>query len=375
MIKKVLQKVFKKFSYGIFLKIYGKIENSIECEKDDRIKVKTISEEENLKYKIYKIPNSRLYTDRIQDTAVIIDNKIVEGPSFQFRYTKASTISNSKSENNIVFKKGTPRKLKNLKGTVLSLLTGGAGNTNYWHWIFDVLPRIGLFSKVYDLNEIDYFLVPDLVKKFQYETLNSLKIPTNKILSSKKYRHIKAEELIVTDHPVVTTGNATRDILNIPIWIIKWLQEKFIIKDIIKDKKIKNKIYIDRTDDKLKGIELRSIKNENEIKKYLLSKNFIFVKLHEISFFDQVNYFYNADCVVGLHGAGFANISFCRPGTKIIELKGLHAGLIFENLSRRNNLNYYSIPCKAKEVTNYKFPNQQGQIEVPINSLSKILEG
>ena len=323
MIKKFLQKIFKKFSYGIFLKIYGKIENSIDCEQDDRIKIKTVNEEENLKYKIYKIPNSRLYTDRIQDAAVIIDNKIVQGPSFQFRYTKASTISNSNSENNIVFKKGTPRKLKYLKGTVLSLLTGGAGNTNYWHWIFDVLPRIGLLSKVYDLNEIDYFLVPDLVKKFQYETLNSLKIPTNKILSSKKYRHIKAEELIVTDHPVVTTGNATRDILNIPIWIIKWLQEKFIIKDINKDKKIKNKIYIDRTDDKLKGIELRSIKNENEIKKYLLSKNFIFLKLHEISFFDQVNYFYNADCVVGLHGAGFANISFCRPGTKIIELNML----------------------------------------------------
>ena len=69
--------------------------------------------------------------------------------------------------------------------------------------------------------------------------------------------------MIVTDHPVVTTGNATKDILNIPIWITKWLQEKFIIKD----KKIKTKIYIERTDDKLKGIQLRSIKNENEIKK------------------------------------------------------------------------------------------------------------
>ena len=167
-IKKFLQKIFKKISYGIFLKIYGKIEHSIECEEDNRIKVEIISQEENLKYKIYKIPNSRLYTDRIQDTAVIIDNKIVEGPSFQFRYTKESAVRNSKSENNIVFNKGTPRKLRNLKGTVLSLLTGGAGNTNYWHWLFDVLPRIGLFSKVYSLNDIDYFLVPDIVKKFQY---------------------------------------------------------------------------------------------------------------------------------------------------------------------------------------------------------------
>ena len=366
MIKKFLQKIFKKVSYGIFLKIYGKIEHSIECEKDDRIKVKTISEQESLKYKIYKIPNSRLYTDRIQDAAVIIDNKIVEGPSFQFRYIKDTNfIINSKSKNNIVFKKGTPRKLKNLKGTVLSLLTGGAGNTNYWHWLFDVLPRVGLFSKVYNLNEVDYFLVPDLIKRFQYETLNSLKIPTNKILSSEKYRHIKVEELIVTDHPVVTTGNATNDILNIPVWITKWLQEKFIIKD----KKIKNKIYIDRADDKL-----RSINNEEEIKKYLSSKNFVIIKPHEISFLDQVNYFYSADCVVGLHGAAFANIAFCNPSTKIIELKGLHAGMAIENLAKKNNLNYYSIACKAKELSNYQGPNQQGQIEVPINNLTKILE-
>ena len=371
MIKKLLQKTFKKISYGIFLKIYGKIQHSIECENNNRIKVEIINKEENLKYKIYNIPNARLYTDRIQDTAVIIDNKIIEGPSFQFRNTKEPAIRNSIAKDNIVFNKGTPRKLRNLKGTVLSLLTGGAGNTNYWHWLFDVLPRVGLFSKVYSLNEVNYFLVPDIVKKFQYETLNSLKIPTNKILSSQKYRHIKAQKLIVADHPVVTTGNATKDILNIPIWITKWLQEKFIIKD----KKIKNRIYIDRSDDKLKGIKLRSISNEDEIKKYLLSKNFTFVKLHEISFFDQVNYFYSADCVVGLHGAGFANIAFCRPETKIIELKGLHAGLIFENLARRNNLNYYCIACKAKEVPNYNFPNQQGQIEVPINSLSKILEG
>ena len=367
MIKKFLQKIFKKVSYGIFLKIYGKIEDSIECEKDDRIKVKTISEQESLKYKIYKIPNSRLYTDRVQDAAVIIDNKIIEGPSFQFRYIKDTNfINNSKTENNIVFKKGTPRKLKKLKGTVLSLLTGGAGNTNYWHWLFDVLPRIGLFNKVYNLNEVDYFLVPDLIKKFQHETLNSLKIPTSKILSSEKYRHIKAEELIVTDHPVVTTGNATNDILNIPIWITKWLQEKFIIKG----KEIKNKIYIDRSDDKL-----RSISNEKEIKKYLSSMNFIIIKPHEINFLNQVNYFYNADCVVGLHGAAFANIAFCKNNTKIIELKGLHAGEAIQNLAKKNNLNYYSISCKAKEVTNYNFPNQQGEIEVPINSLKKILEG
>ena len=36
--------------------------------------------------------------------------------------------------------------------------------------------------------------------------------------------------------------------------------------------------------------------------------------------------------------------------------------------------NYYSIACKAKELSKYQGPNQQGQIEVPINNLAKILE-
>ena len=55
--------------------------------------------------KIYEIINGRLYTDRIHDTAVISDNKIIEGPSFQLRY-KDSFIYNSKAEDNIIFQKG-----------------------------------------------------------------------------------------------------------------------------------------------------------------------------------------------------------------------------------------------------------------------------
>ena len=126
------------------------------------------------------------------------------------------------------------------------------------------MPRVGLFSKVYNLNEIDYFLVPDLVKKFQYETLNSLKIPTNKILSSKQYRHIKTEELIVTDHPVVTTGDATSDIQNIPSWILLWLKNSFQKENNSNGKKI----YIDRDDSTFTNPAKRLLSNEAKIKKY-----------------------------------------------------------------------------------------------------------
>ena len=62
---------------------------------DSRIKVKIVNIETNLKYNIYKIASGRLYTDRVHDTAVMLENKIIEGPSFQLRYNN-SHIYNSK---------------------------------------------------------------------------------------------------------------------------------------------------------------------------------------------------------------------------------------------------------------------------------------
>jgi hypothetical protein len=100
------------------------------------------------KNKIYEINDSRLYTDRIHDTAIILNNQIVDGPSFQLRYKSTQEIYNSNVNHNIVFKKGTPRILKKFNGVVASLLTGGGGNSNYWHWLFDVLPRIELIKKI-----------------------------------------------------------------------------------------------------------------------------------------------------------------------------------------------------------------------------------
>jgi capsular polysaccharide biosynthesis protein len=373
-IKKILQKIFKKISYFLFFKIYGKIEHSIKSDSDKRIQVEIAKINENLEYKVYKIGNGRLYTDRIHDAAAILDNKIIEGPSFQIRSGSDadSLIQFSKISDNIVFTKGTPRKLRNLNGSVLSLLTGGAGNANYWHWLYDVLPKFELCKKFFDLNKIDFFLLPGLEKKFQRESLDFLKIPSNKRISSKKYRHIKAKELIITDHPVVTTGNATKDIENIPDWIVSWLKDNFLSS--VKTTNKKNRIYIDRNDETSDSLKERFIINEEEIKKYLIKNNFLVVKLHNIHFLEQVNLFHNAECITGLHGGGFGNITFCEPRTKIIELKSLTAGNAIKNLAGKNKLNYNSISAEDKESKKNYFPKQQGSIHIPLNRLSKILE-
>ena len=42
---------------------------------------------------------------------------------------------------------GTPNIRKRVFGNIFSLLSGGAAKNNYWHWLFDVLPKFGILEK------------------------------------------------------------------------------------------------------------------------------------------------------------------------------------------------------------------------------------
>ena len=366
MINKFLQKIFKEISYFFFLTIYGKIKHSIKSNNDSRIHVESVNIDKDFTYKVYKITSGRLYTDRIHDTAIMLENKIIEGPSFQLRYNNNSPISN-----NIVFKKGTPRKLKNLNGITVSLLTGGAGNNNYWHWLYDVLPRFKLCEKIRKLEQIDYFILPSLKKNFQNETLKGLDIGKQKILSSEKFRHVKTKELIVTDHPYVLSEDSHKDAQNIPKWISKWLKEKFLLNSKPSKKNYPKNIFIDRTDPTSDSSKVRSLINESEIKKFLKQKNFTLVRLHELSFVDQVHYFNNAEYIIGLHGGGFANLSFCRSDTKVIEFRMEKAGPIIENLAKNNDLKFDSI---IFNLENTDYNKQSGHFKVPLNILEEKMD-
>ena len=178
--KKKLQELFKKVSIKLFNILYGKIDGKISSLNNHNVEIKRINFGNNIHYKVHIIKGSRIYTNRIHDTAYILKNKILVGPSYQLRNNK-----NTDCENNIVLKQGTPRIKKKLKGKILSLLSGGGANSNYWHWIFDVLPKLHIASKIYDLDKIDYFLFPGLSENFQNESLDLIGIPLQKRISSE----------------------------------------------------------------------------------------------------------------------------------------------------------------------------------------------
>ena len=326
---------------------------------DSKILISEINNK--FKYKIYIIKKARLYTDTINDTAFIHDQKVINGPSFQIRNTNFSKI-----ENNIVLEKGTPRFQRRLKGSVLSLLSGGAGNYNYWHWLFDILPRIKIIADQFDLNQINYFLLPDNSKRFQKETLELMGISEKKQLSSLKYRHIIADEIVSCDHPYVTNNNATSAIQNLPQWIIDWLKEKFTKNLDLNDSNFPSKFYIDRGDASPNISKLRQIVNEKEVKDKLLEHKFRVIKLSDYSIKDQVKLFFNAKKIVGLHGAGFANVMFAKSELKMLELKPSGAGKMCENLAKKCNVDY---DCISVIPEKYNFNNQMCHIRIDLSEI------
>ena len=364
--KKKIQIFFKSIAHKLFKIIYGEISHIIFPKSNTDIAVENV-ELSKCEYQIYFCKKSRLYTDRIHDTAIIKNNKIIEGPSFQYRDNK-----NDKCETNSVFTKGTPRFKKNIKGTVFSLLTGGGGNSNYWHWLFDVLPRLFILQNSQMKNcLIDYYFFPSLNKKFQTESLDILEISPQKRLSSKNIRHFSSDKIIITSHPYTLLNDPNLDSLNIPTWITDFLRKKFLNKLKKNENSKKNfpkKIYINRKDATIKL--LRYIINENEVEKNLIKNGFTSLTLSDYSFADQVALFNNAESIVGLHGAGFANIIFCSPNTKILELRPDTAGDAIKNLAIKNNLSYDDISSKTKTL-NYN--NNYGDIEVNIDLLIKKL--
>ena len=91
----------------------------------------------------------------------------------------------------------------------------------------------------------------------------------------------------------------------------EYCRNKYI--NMFEDKEEKYKLFLTRTNIK------RGLINYEEIHDFLKEKGFIIVNGSE-DFHTIVNYFYNAEIIVGLHGGLFSNMIFCRKPKKIIEI-------------------------------------------------------
>jgi len=360
-VKKFLQNIFKNFFQFLFKIVYGKVIYSNRNLENKNIVINQLNSSKlrkfnNETYRVYSISGGRVYNDTVENVAIINQNQIIDNISYQQQGGKLIN-----AEESIVLKKGTPRVKKKIKSNLLILSQGASGYDNYFHWLFDILPKIKICSEIYDLNKIDYFYFSKL-HQYQADTLKVLNLQNIKILDSNIYRHVEAKNIIAVEHPWYQKGYILEESANIPSWIVNWLKEVFSSK--AEKFESNEKVFIDRSDSKFNHCQ---IINDEEVSKYLISKGFTKYKVGQLPFKQQIHLFHNAKIIIGPHGAAFANLVFCKPQTKVIEIKPInHPFLGNKIISEINDLNY-----KLIEAPDFK--NEKGDILIDLNMLKKII--
>jgi capsular polysaccharide biosynthesis protein len=279
-------------------------------------------------YFIDVIPEGRLYTDNLFLVWVMTkENKLLGDVSFQFHndYPVEPT-------QNLIIRQSFFKQPKRIPGVVCTLLNGGGGVSNYYHWMIDILPRIHFLKQTGWLDKIDYFVVPNYKYDFQKDSLRLLGIEQDRIIAAEPEMHIQADQLVATSHP-----RNMKSIL-VPQWISDFHQRAFIhLTD--RKKKTPSRIYISRLDSKN-----RPIYNERELIAFLESEGFTTYILSKLSFLEKVQLFANAEVVVSPSGAGITSLMYCKPGTKLLEIfGGGRAHTYYYNLAHNAGLKYHFV--------------------------------
>ncbi len=226
---------------------------------------------------------------------------------------------------------------------------GNRGYSNYYHWMFDILPSIDLFRNAgYTFNENDHIAVYTSASRFQKAALRHLGFPEERVVElGGTTPWIEADEMVV---PYYANSMA----MAMGEWVPRFLKSLFIdqapagVGDKVPSA---DKLYLSRTSTARNG---RSIGNEAELIRHLEQRGFTTVYPEDYSVFEQAALFSQAKVVLAAHGAGLTNITFCAPGTRVIELYGDFMQPCYWVVSDLCELDYYNHYCgRSEEMVDY----------------------
>ncbi len=345
--KKVLKFYYKILSQSFFKFLYGKVlisKSTSDLIKKIKISNSVFKSYKNQFYYLYIIKDARIFTDNNENVAIIKNNTLISNVSFQQINGRLRS-----AKYNSALKKGTPSIVKKIEGKVLNLCQGGSGN-NYFHFLFDIVAKIHLIRTKINLKEIDFFYLSE-PKKYQIQILKFFGISRSKLISSKRYKHIFADEILTVDHPWYESGFIQHNIKKIPSWVIHENKKIFLPNSKIKTKA---KIFLDRSQSKYNHCQISNFKI---LQNLLINKKIKIYQPEKLSFKNQINLLRKSNLVIGAHGAAFANIIFCKPRTKVIEIiPSNHPNRQSERICKILNLRYFRIQTKPVKVdTNYPF--------------------
>ncbi|MDI2112822.1 glycosyltransferase family 61 protein [Commensalibacter nepenthis] len=203
-----------------------------------------------------------------------------------------------------------PKPQEKITGCWLSLLS--SNQDNYYHCL---VMNIGKLFQInpYEAIMIDGVLIPHHLTDVEYRAVKvALKLVFgDRAIEIKKIQwgqSIEVEKIFFPWNAVAVFFGYTHS------GVISFFRQLSLVLDPL-EVPLPTKFYIDR-----RAASNRVLQNEDELIEILEQHEFAIIQLEYLTFDEQLHLFANADHIIGAHGAGLANMVFCKPGTQIIEL-------------------------------------------------------
>lgn len=225
-----------------------------------------------------------------------------------------------------------------------ALLAATGGNT-YYHWMFEVLPRLSMLKSNLKKNQNILYVVNSLNYEFQKETLKSLGIREKDCIALDQFPALEFRRILIPSYPSPMGAPSPQ--------VVDCLRKGFITNQIVKTKKyFPKRLYLKRS-----GVSRRVV-NEEKLLLILKKLNFQFIDSSSLSFKEQVYLFNQAEVVMAAHGAALSNIVFCSPGVKVIEMfSSQYANVCYQHLAGVCDLKHYAV-----------YPWKKGKRLIKLNS-------
>ncbi len=254
---------------------------------------------------------------------------------------------------------GPPLRVDERVGTLAS-----RGDSNYYHFLMDVLPRIGVLEQAPGIAAPDRWYVAAQTR-FQRELLDLMGIDEARRIDRIQHPHLSARCLIAPGPPTMYVVN--------PPWVVAYLREHLLPAGL--ERVPGRHIYVTRG----ATVNNRGVRNEDELIRQLGERGFAAVDPGAMSVREQIEAFAQASVIVAPHGAALANTVFMSPGAALVEL--FTAGGVVADYWKMAGgvpgLSYYYLDGAGRPVDLSRNRTHMlvNDIEVDLDALAELLDG
>ncbi len=192
---------------------------------------------------------------------------------------------------------------RRLNGTVAVISTGECDN-NYWHWTFDLLPRVWYLQQAgFTAANVDWWVVNHRDHPYQWQTLERLGIARDKVIRADDQLHFTADRVVTATMPPTAAPVLPQ--------VARWLREDFGKVTALP----RRRFYLTR-----KNCTWRRLLNEAEIEPMLREHGFEFIEPGSLDLAGQMALFAEAQIIAGPHGSAFTNAIYASPSATLLEI-------------------------------------------------------